>query len=174
MADANAAAVTDIFWVNKLTLPTGATYYQNDTLNGTAVVNIMDQTGIAWKSDIETKFKNIPAADRTDDDLYLWQNDRYRWVIPMYTGQPAIANQTAWTTDAAAYGVQDEHFIVWMRTAGLPSFRKLYGRIDTDLDKGTKLQFLVSSSTLALHWDPESFLMLTHSLSVARLCGHDL
>lgn len=24
----------------------------------------------------------------------------------------------------------DEHFIVWMRTAGLPQFRKLWGRIE--------------------------------------------
>jgi hypothetical protein len=27
----------------------------------------------------------------------------------------------------------DEHFIVWMRTAGLPNFRKLWGRIDNGL-----------------------------------------
>lgn len=157
--------------MNKVTLPTGATYYQDDTLNGSTVVNMMDQTGIAWKSDIETKFKNIPVADRTDNNLYLWQNARYRWIIPMYQGQPAIANQTAWTTDAAAYGVQDEHFIVWMRTAGLPSFRKLYGRIDTDLDKGTKLQFLVSSSTFAVHWMCELY---TDLALVARLSGDDV
>ena len=31
----------------------------------------------------------------------------------------------------------DEHFIVWMRTAGLPSFRKLYGVINQDLNPGT-------------------------------------
>ena len=30
----------------------------------------------------------------------------------------------------------DEHFIVWMRPSGLPNFRKLWGRIDKDLEKG--------------------------------------
>jgi LEM3 (ligand-effect modulator 3) family / CDC50 family len=30
-----------------------------------------------------------------------------------------------------------EHFIVWMRTAGLPNFRKLWGRIDNGLEPGT-------------------------------------
>lgn len=30
----------------------------------------------------------------------------------------------------------NEHFIVWMRTAGLPNFRKLWGRIDNYLDPG--------------------------------------
>ena len=29
-----------------------------------------------------------------------------------------------------------EHFIVWMRAAGLPSFRKLWGKIENGLDKG--------------------------------------
>lgn len=27
--------------------------------------------------------------------------------------------------------------MVWMRTAGLPNFKKLYGRIDQDMPKGT-------------------------------------
>jgi hypothetical protein len=30
-----------------------------------------------------------------------------------------------------------EHFIVWMRTAGLPNFRKLWGRIEEPLEPGT-------------------------------------
>ena len=29
-----------------------------------------------------------------------------------------------------------EHFIVWMRTAGLPNFRKLWGKIEEDLKPG--------------------------------------
>ena len=137
----------DIYWVNKLDIG-GETYYQNETYQGKTLVNLVDQTGIAWKSDVETKFKNINLDELADADntMMLWQNPRYRYIIPMYEGQEPIANKTAWTTNAPAYGVQDEHFIVWMRTAGLPSFRKLYGRIDTDLPAGTKLEFLVSSS----------------------------
>ncbi len=30
-----------------------------------------------------------------------------------------------------------EHFIVWMRTAGLPTFRKLYASISQNLEAGT-------------------------------------
>ncbi|KAL7686116.1 putative CDC50/LEM3 family protein [Plasmopara halstedii] len=137
----------DIFWVNKL-VTNGNTYYQNDTYGGNTLVNLVDQTGIAWKSDVETKFKNINLNELADPDntLLIWQNPRYRYIIPMYNGQPPIANKTAWTTPAPAYGVQNEHFIVWMRTAGLPSFRKLYGRIDVDLAEGTQLEFLVSSN----------------------------
>jgi hypothetical protein len=32
--------------------------------------------------------------------------------------------------------VDDEDFIVWMRTAGLPTFKKLYRKINVDLKKG--------------------------------------
>lgn len=32
---------------------------------------------------------------------------------------------------------EDEDFIVWMRTAGLPTFKKLYRIIDTDLQPGS-------------------------------------
>lgn len=32
--------------------------------------------------------------------------------------------------------IEKDSFIVWMRTAGLPNFRKLYGKIQSDLPAG--------------------------------------
>jgi hypothetical protein len=62
----------------------------------------------------------------------------------------------AWTTDVGKFNntkdlpkdvksykdiqwqdMEDPRFIVWMRNAGLPNFRKLYGVIDEDIKKGT-------------------------------------
>lgn len=44
-------------------------------------------------------------------------------------------------------GVKDEHFIVWMRLAGVPNFRKLYGRLEgKELKKGDVLTFEIHSN----------------------------
>lgn len=56
--------------------------------------------GIAWSSDLATRFNNPPANT---------------------PGVRVIAD------------FQDEDFVVWMRTAGMPNFRKLYRIIDEDL-----------------------------------------
>eukprot|EP00747_Dinoflagellata_sp_TGD_P163883 gnl/TRDRNA2_/TRDRNA2_183075_c0_seq1.p1 gnl/TRDRNA2_/TRDRNA2_183075_c0~~gnl/TRDRNA2_/TRDRNA2_183075_c0_seq1.p1 ORF type:complete len:426 (-),score=82.44 gnl/TRDRNA2_/TRDRNA2_183075_c0_seq1:50-1327(-) len=38
------------------------------------------------------------------------------------------------------WGLESGHFIVWMRIAGLPNFRKLWGKVDQDLKAGTRLR----------------------------------
>ncbi len=66
----------------------------------------IDEKGIAWQSDIDNKFKNV--ADNTIDDSGIMKN----WT------------EIQWTD------MTNEHFIVWMRTAGLPNPRKIYGKIN--------------------------------------------
>lgn len=75
--------------------------------------------GIAWDSDKEKKFLNFTNFDP----------DRMTMVGPQ--------NVTLHHTD--------EDFIVWMRTAGLPTFKKLRYIIHNDIDVGT---FQVSISNV--------------------------
>ena len=63
---------------------------------------------IAWRSDVEEKFADYAPANVNDD--------------PSTRGGRAIGPSVS----------RDERFIVWMRTAALPKFRKLWGRIERD------------------------------------------
>jgi hypothetical protein len=49
-------------------------------------------------------------------------------------------------TNAGGFGINNAQFINWMRTAGLSSFRKLYGRIDQNLNEGDVLYIGVQSN----------------------------
>ncbi|KDO22526.1 hypothetical protein SPRG_11708 [Saprolegnia parasitica CBS 223.65] len=157
----------DMFWINSITTPSGTRYMQTDMYPTPSsatveVVNLMVQTGIAWQSDIDAKFDNIPESQQLPNEMYLWQNPNYRHIIPKKVGEPRILNATAWTTPTStAFGVKSEHFIVWMRTAGLPNFRKLYGHIENDLPKGTTLDFLVSSNFVVSSFEGKKSLVLS-------------
>lgn len=54
-----------------------------------------------------------------------------------------------------------EHFIVWMRTAGLPNFRKLWGKIDTDLAAGTYSVGINNTYDVASFEGSKSFVLST-------------
>jgi len=58
----------------------------------------------------------------------------------------------------------DEHFIVWMRTAGLPNFRKLWGRIDntTALTPGATITLnIMNNYNVAPFGGSKSFVLST-------------
>ena len=69
----------------------------------------IDDSDIAWESDVEHKFKNMDIAN--------WQSKQ--WLDVTNRKYSLLTEKK-----------NIEHFIVWMRTAGLPNFRKLYGKID--------------------------------------------
>jgi hypothetical protein len=73
------------------------------------------KNGIAWDSDRNVKFKqNDGILNNTVYNMTYYNESGH--VVPSVT---------------------DEDFIVWMRTAALPSFRKLHRIINVDLKPGT-------------------------------------
>ena len=58
--------------------------------------------------------------------------------------------------------MEDEHFIVWMRTEGLPNFKKLWGRIeDRDLKKDDKIFLTIENNYNVFHYGGKKSLVLT-------------
>lgn len=82
------------------------------TVDGNKKVEI-DSSKIAWESDQKNMFNNIKDSDIPADleGVQSWKD--IQWI-----------------------DMEDPHFIVWMRTAGLPNFRKLWGKIDGGLKAG--------------------------------------
>ena len=94
--------------------------YFNDTFTLQKVgeanpVDIKDDK-IAWESDIAYKFNNIKIEGKE---------------LPERSDSPTDWKDIQWLD------MTEERFIVWMRTAGLPNFRKLWGRIPDGLAEGT-------------------------------------
>jgi len=58
-------------------------------------------------------------------------------------------------------GVDNEHFIVWMETAALPHFRKIYGRITHNLEKHDVLLFNLTTSYWVRKFNGKKWLVLS-------------
>ncbi len=98
----------------------------NDTFSFSTVSNVsvpynisVNKNGIAWKSDVQKKFgSNVFPTNFPNNNL---------------TGTSLIGGATL---DQSLPLDQDEDLIVWMRTAALPNFRKLWGKIEQDFQPG--------------------------------------
>lgn len=77
--------------------------------------------GIAWASDIDRKFKDIGSSLDSNKFTRVDSN-----------------NQTLPSID-------DEDFMVWMRTAGTPNFKKLKYIINTPLKRGDTVEVVIES-----------------------------
>eukprot|EP00126_Sphaerothecum_destruens_P001926 Sdes_comp15364_c0_seq1m4238 len=75
----------------------------------------LNGNGIAWSSDVNDKYKN-PSN---------WNGQKPpNWPVPANI----LLGNASWGHENG-FGYKNEDFIVWMRTAGLPNFRKLYRKI---------------------------------------------
>ena len=75
----------------------------------------IDSDNIAWQADKDMKFENQKGKIETE----------------LANGDPITFDK--WE-DAQWMDMEDEHYIVWMRSAIRPTFRKLYGKIK-DIDR---------------------------------------
>lgn len=94
-----------------------------------SVIKLLD-TGIAWATDKSKKFRN-PKPEKKGETLA----ESFR----PYTHPPNWRREV-WQLDNKTAndqnnGFQNEALIVWMRTAALPTFRKLYARIAHSADE---------------------------------------
>ncbi|KAJ3452800.1 cell cycle control protein [Anaeramoeba flamelloides] len=106
----------------------------NDTLTVKNGDDILNfsEKGIAWESDVEKKFKNPDPKPDPDSPTTL-QSD--------YT---------------------DEHFIVWMRVAALPTFRKLYGVLENGkLEKGKQYSVNIENHYPVSSFDGQKSIIFT-------------
>lgn len=116
-----------------------------DTLSLYSLTNNVRQevkllrTGIAWDSDKNIKFRN-PEGDLRE--AFKDFAKPKSWKKHVYDLDPEDDNNN---------GFQNEDFIVWMRTAALPTFRKLYRRIDHS-QEGYKDGLLHGNYELRVHY----------------------
>lgn len=143
--------------------------------DGVSSTKSMKEDGISWPSDKDkfkqpAGFKYLTYLNTKPSNADLIAQG---WPTEINSQQPKIwtdrdqtpnVNYVYWypDMDTRAYigvdfangdggvnpikGVTDEHFMVWMRTAALPKFRKLYGKIGGPFKKGDELTFQVKSN----------------------------
>ncbi|TTT46705.1 Cell cycle control protein 50A [Bagarius yarrelli] len=95
----------------------------NDTLeliyldpNGTRITIPLVKKGIAWWTDKHVKFRNPGGSNSNLTAVFQGTAKPVNWRKPVYELDSEPDNN----------GFINEDFIVWMRTAALPTFRKLY------------------------------------------------
>jgi hypothetical protein len=112
------------------------TYSFSRTNNQSLTVNKRD---ISWKSDRDHKF----GSD----------------VFPRnFQNGPLIGGATLNSSIPLS---EQEDLIVWMRTAALPTFRKLYGKIEVDLEEGEEIQVILENRYNTFSFDGKKKLVLS-------------
>lgn len=150
--------IANTFFNDKITLSdTGAVDDEGSPLT-------MIEEGIAWSTDVEYRFKMPDGFQKQEcpaDECNASCCTKLGWSCQ----EPAIdKNRVCYAFDypeddttqylyetypniiSPLEHVTNEHFIVWMRVATRPSFRKLYGYIEQTIPAGTVLEFEINAN----------------------------
>ncbi|KAI5081220.1 hypothetical protein GOP47_0004403 [Adiantum capillus-veneris] len=119
----------------------------NDTYSFTSGGHAItiNKKGISWKSDREHKFGSFYPQNFPNN----LPNNQNGSLIGGASLDPNVSLN------------ENEDLIVWMRTAALPTFRKLYGRIDQNLNAHTQLSVQISNNYNTYSFDGKKKLVLS-------------
>ncbi|KAG0242826.1 LEM3/CDC50 family protein [Mortierella sp. GBAus27b] len=101
--------------------------------------SIFNDTFSLFLSPFDSNTNNNKSYILTDIGI-SWKSDMKKYGNSAYTDITKIRPPPNWRNYRAGYSAtnppsdlsKDEHFQVWMRTAGLPNFRKLYAKNEQD------------------------------------------
>lgn len=100
---------------------------RGNPLGGSVGPNRCTKKGISWRADVEVRFRNLTISEQWWSLYFPYQTDNDYLNNGWYLFEPGHSLQ-----DPSDLDLQ-----VWMKSAVLPDFRKMYRIIDTDLDVGT-------------------------------------
>ncbi len=130
-----------------------------ESIAGTPLVNdeVAIPCGLIAKSFFNDNFKEWKLTDEFGDTQALNVNEKdIAWKADKELKYKNIDKSRQWID------MTDEHFIVWMRPAGLPNFRKLWGRItDTDLKAGSQIEVTIDNKFDVSSFNGKKYLILS-------------
>lgn len=150
---------------------------------------VLIEEGIAWKSDVEYMYAQpdgfeytecpadacdasccregdsciggLPYTDKMDGKCYRYVYPEDETTQYLYETYPDIISPIE--------GVTNEHFIVWMRIAAQPDFRKLYGWINQPVNEGEVITFRINSNYVVTRFQgSKTLVMATTSIFGGR------
>lgn len=118
---------------------------RTDTISG--------QTNLPWSCADQG-----PAISPEDGLCYRYHYPDEDITQYLYETYPDVINPLE--------GVTNEHFVVWMRIATLPTFRKLYGYFDEPIAKGTIFTIEVEANYVVQSFKGSKSLIISTSTSL--------
>jgi len=107
------------------------------------------------------------ANNKTERQVQVVDCSGYSSAKPscnfMRDGRPFTCNGDYRKVQVNDWGIENGHFIVWMRVAGLPNFMKLWGRIDTAIKAGSTVTVHYVSNFPVKPFDGRKALVLSTS-----------
>ena len=114
---------------------------------------VVNNYGVSCAAALGADYTDCSTYTASDGTIYKYWYPSDSAVQYLYESYPDIVSPLE--------GVENEHFVVWMRTAGLPYFRKLYGKIDTDIKAGDSMTFSVATNFEVSSFGGSKTLVLT-------------